>query len=68
MILQFLPKDQTLHAVIVGQESHLGMIVIMIMMIMIRIMIIMSIMIMTLCACGVFISKQPLQISRLLGN
>ena len=62
MILQFLPKDQTLHAVIVGQESHLGMILIMIMMIMIRIMIIMSIMIiMMMMALTMFCRRKPSQ-------
>ena len=64
MILQFLPKDQTLHAVIVGQESHLGMILIMIMMIMIRIMIIMSLMIimmMMMMALTMFCRRKPSQ-------
>ena len=64
MILQFLPKDQTLHAVIVGQESHLGMILIIIMMIMIRIMIIMSIMIimmMMMMALTMFCRRKPSQ-------
>ena len=64
MILQFLPKDQTLHAVIVGQESHLGMILIMIMMIMIRIMIIMCIMIimmMMMMALTMFCRRKPSQ-------
>ena len=62
MILQFLPKDQTLHAVIVGQESHLGMILIMIMMIMIRKMIIMSLMIiMMMMALTMFCRRKPSQ-------
>ena len=62
MILQFLPKDQTLHAVIVGQESHLGMILIMIMMIMITIMIIMSFMIiMMMMALTMFCRRKPSQ-------